>query len=338
MSKAILPDLGSLFMVGIPGKGLDPSTINLVEEFHIHNFILFTHNVESKVQLQALCTSLSTLCLDNYLPAPLISIDQEGGSVTRLPPPFSQFADQRKIVKANAPTLALRDYAKTCATELKEVGINMNLAPVLDICPEGKGFFMEQRCLGDDPVLVGQYGSLVINEMQNAGVAACAKHFPGLGKAVPDPHRELPTVTTCRKEMAARDFLPFKAACDADVAAFMTSHTIYQDLDPQNPATLSPFILQNILRKHLGFSGLVITDDLEMGAIEANGSIEEAALTSFLAGADLLLICHDHDKIRRSFRHLSQGVQKGIIDVQTVNISIQRQSKVRRRFCANPQS
>jgi len=332
MPKNLSPALGSLLMIGLPGTVLDASTIDLITNHAVHNFILFSRNVENPNQLRELCTALRSLCQQNSLPAPLISIDQEGGSVSRLPAPFSQFKDQRQIAEAHNCREGLQNYAVTCARELKDVGINMNLAPVLDVCPPGEGFFMEQRCLGQDPAIVAQHGRLVIQEMQGAGIAACAKHFPGLGKSLPDPHQVLPTVTAGRQELASCDFLPFKAAAEADVAAFMTSHTIYQDLDPVRPATLSPLILKDILRKELGYTGLVITDDLEMGAIEENGAIADAALASFMAGADLLLICHNHQKIRDSINALTKGFEEGQINPNDVKLALSRQEKVRKRF------
>jgi len=332
MPKNSTAALGSLLMIGIPGTVLDESTIDLVTNHAVHNFILFSRNVADPQQLRELCAALYRLCRQNNLPAPLISIDQEGGSVSRLPAPFSQYRDQRRIAESSNCQEGLRDYAVTCARELKDVGINMNLAPVLDVCPTGEGFFMEQRCLGQDPAIVAKYGCLVIQEMQGAGLAACAKHFPGLGKSLPDPHQELPTVTAGQDELASCDFLPFKAAAEADVAAFMTSHTIYQDLDPMKPATLSPLILKDLLRTQLNYNGLVITDDLEMGAIAENGAVADAALASFLAGADLLLICHNHKKIRASIDALTKGYKKGLISTKDLALALERQEKVRKRF------
>jgi beta-N-acetylhexosaminidase len=133
--------------------------------------------------------------------------------------------------------------------------------------------------------------------MQAHGIAACAKHFPGLGAAVVDPHLKLPYVAKPEPELRAQDILPFQQAVAAGVASIMTSHTIYQHLDLESPATLSKIILTDLLRNDLGYDGVVITDDLEMGAIEKEGDLGQAALQAFAAGADLLLICHSHEKV-----------------------------------------
>lgn len=332
MFKTTASALGGLFMVGIPGKRLDESTRDLIEKDGIHNFILFTRNVGGREQLKELCTALKETCLANDLPSPLISIDQEGGSVTRLPPPFSQFPDQRQLAEAGNCEVLLRQYARTCAWELKDVGVNMNLAPVLDVCPTGQGYFMEKRCLGAEPEQVANLGLLVVHEMQKEGVAACAKHFPGLGRAVLDPHLELPFVSSSRESLVAGDFIPFKAACEAGVAACMTSHAIYEQLDIKRPATLSRVVLHDILRKEIGYTGLIITDDLEMGAIERTDYGENAALRAFLAGADLMLICQDHKKVRKALDAFYKAFQKGVFEMESVHQSLSKQNEVRNQY------
>jgi beta-N-acetylhexosaminidase len=325
-------NFGKYFMVGIPGLVLDSSTEDLVRTQGIHNFIIFSRNVESPDQLRKLCQDLNAACQDYGLPLPFISIDQEGGTVARLLEPFTQFKDARVLAESGEPEKELAAFARTCAKDLINVGINMNLAPVLDICPSGKGFFMEHRSLGNDPYKVGELGCLVIDEMQKLGVAACGKHFPGLGAAKLDPHLQLPTVSKKHEEIVGGDLIPFQQAMAAGVAAIMTSHTIYSDIDDGIPATLSPFILSTMAREQLGYDGLIITDDLEMGAIENEGSIHEAAVKSFVAGADILLICHDHDKIRRSFTAFEEAVDEGVISADRLQDSSRRIDSAHKLF------
>ena len=289
--------LGQLFMVGLPEVELDDSTCRLIEEFRINNFIYFKRNVESPKQLKKLSGDLHRACVQNNLGPPLIAIDQEGGTVARLGPPFTQFPDARVLAQAENPEYALSEYARVCSSELIDIGVNYNLAPVLDVCEAEKEYFMEKRSLGGDPELVGRLGIHVIREMQAHGIAACAKHFPGLGAAVVDPHFQLPLVVKSEAEIHAQDIIPFERAVAAGVASIMTSHTIYQHLDPESPATLSKKILTGLLRHDLGYDGVIITDDLEMGAIENEGDLGQAALQAFAAGADLLLICHSHEKV-----------------------------------------
>lgn len=321
---------GHLFMVGLPGLECDDSTLQLIRDEKIHNFILFRRNVRDKAQLARLCADLRGACREHGLPAPLISIDQEGGSVARLSAPFTVFPDQRVLAEDEAPEEKVRGYALTCARELREIGVNMNLAPVLDVCPNGQGFFMERRCLGNDAERVAALGAMVIETMQREKVAACAKHFPGLGMAALDPHLDLPLVDLPRDRFAEVDLIPFRRAKEAGVAAFMTSHAVYPAFGNELPGTLSREIVHDFLRVTLGYHGLVITDDLEMGAIEQFMPFPKAALQAFVAGADILLACHDHQKIRAALAAIGGALENGILDSQAIGTSLQRQVDVLR--------
>jgi beta-N-acetylhexosaminidase len=327
-----LSDIGQLFMAGLPGQELDISTKRLIDEFHINNFIYFKRNVESPEQLRKLSADLRQACFENNLPAPLIAIDQEGGTVTRLGPPFTQFPDARDLAGSQDPETALADYAMTCARELLDIGVNMNLAPVLDVCAAGRDLFMERRALGSDPAEVGRLGALIIRQMQSMGVAACGKHFPGLGAATVDPHYKLPRVSSSRANVRSIDIPPFEAAIAAGVAAIMTSHTVYKHIDPDRPATLSAPILSGILRKEMGYHGIIVTDDLEMGAIENEGNLDRAALQALEAGADLLLICHSHDKVINAFEYLHESAKNKTVLLERVKESRERIKQVRQKF------
>ena len=323
---------GHVFMVGMPGLELDDSTRQLISRDKIHNFILFKRNVGNKEQLKRLCSDLKSACLESGLPEPLISIDQEGGSVARLAEPFTVFPDQRVLAEDSSPEDKLREFAVTCARELREIGVNMNLAPVLDICPRDHGLFMERRCLGNDPEVVAELGAVVIEAMEVAGVAACAKHFPGLGMAELDPHLELPVVDLPRSHFDEAELVPFRRAKEAGVASFMTSHAMYMDFGEELPGTLSREIVHVYIREKIGYQGLVITDDLEMGAIEQFMPFAKATLQAFMAGADLLLICHDHEKIRAALKEMRKALDVGIITGEAISTSLQRQVDVLRRF------
>ena len=331
-STRLVLSLGQLFMVGLPGFVLDDSTRRLIEEFRINNFIYFKRNVESPEQLKKLSEDLHKACIQNNLGPPLIAIDQEGGSVTRLAPPFTQFPDARVLAESENPENALGDFARVCSRELRDIGVNYNLAPVLDVCDAGKEYFMEKRSLGGDPEVVGKLSTHVIGEMQARGIAACAKHFPGLGAAVVDPHLELPYVPKTEPDIRAQDILPFQQAVAAGVASIMTSHTIYHHLDPDNPATLSKKILTGLLRIELGYDGVIITDDLEMGAIENEGDLGEAALQAFAAGADLLLICQSHEKAIDALKKTARAITEHPEMLARTQESIRRVTAMRETF------
>jgi beta-N-acetylhexosaminidase len=331
MSESPTPS-GALLMIGLPGLTLDDSTRELIRAHGVNSFILFRRNVHDQQQLQKLCADLAVASLTATGFWPLIGIDQEGGSVTRLPDPWTVFPDQRQLAEGEAPEKALTDYAATCARELLATGINFNLAPVLDVAPAGNECFMERRALGGDPETVARLGCLVIEEMQRGGLAACGKHFPGLGAARLDPHHQGFAIDKTRQALEAADLSPFRAAIAAGVAALMTSHTVYPALDPERPATLSPAILTGLLREELGYDGLLLTDDLEMGAIENERGAAEAAVLALKAGADLLLVCQSHDKAREVTAALDAARAGGLIDESRVTRARQRIDRVRRAF------
>ncbi len=306
-----LADFGSLFMVGLPGYELDDSTRHLIDEYGVNHFIYFKRNVESEAQLARLSDDLIHYCRERGLAEPLISIDQEGGTVARLPEPFAQFDDARVYGDGPDPRRDLKGYTRLCSRDLKRTGINMNFAPVLDVCPRGQDCFMEYRSLGEDPERVAELGVFVINEFQKNGIAACAKHFPGLGEAVIDPHLQLPVVSDSWEKIKSCDLLPFQRAINAGVASVMTSHVLYENIDPENLATFSPKILNDLLRDQMGYEGMVVSDDLEMGAVENDIGVPEASVRAFKAGVDLLLICHDHDKVKEAVSLLHQAYLKG---------------------------
>jgi beta-N-acetylhexosaminidase len=323
---------GALLMIGLPGPELDDSTRELIRSQGVNNFILFRRNVVDPPQLGKLCDDLSQACREQTGRPALIAIDQEGGSVTRLPPPWRQFPDQRLLAESIEPATALADYAASCGAELLACGINFNFAPVLDVAPTGEGFFMTRRSLGGQAETVAHLGALVIKEMQQAGVAACGKHFPGLGSARLDPHQVGFAIGKGRARLEAEDLPPFRAAIAAGVAAIMTSHTIYPELDRERPATLSPRILTDLLRGELGYDGLVVTDDLEMGAIENAMTVAEAARLALVAGADLLLICKEHDKVRTTIAGLDQARAEGTVPEERVAEAADRIERVREDY------
>lgn len=327
---------GHLFMIGLPGTELDKSTRQLINEHSIHNFIIFRRNVKSKQQLQSLCAALQEACRQSGLPRPLISIDQEGGPVARLPKPFTQFPAMHELSGAPNHKNLLAEYAATCARELREVGINMNLAPVLDICPSDQDLFMEERSLGGEAQQVAELGHLLITGLQGAGVAACAKHFPGLGAATLDPHKELPEVDLPLSYFTKEGLAPFRLAAAIGTAAFMTSHAVYNAIAPQVPGTLSPKVVRELIRDECGYEGLIITDDLEMGAIELFMPFPRAVLQALLAGADLLLICHDHNKVQTALRELEKARKAGRISNDIIRDSLLRQQDLLRRFSCGP--
>ncbi|MEJ2270333.1 MAG: glycoside hydrolase family 3 N-terminal domain-containing protein, partial [Desulfobulbaceae bacterium] len=281
-------------------------------------------------QLAQLTHDIQTLALQELGRPLLLAVDQEGGSVARMGPPFSQIPDAVSLGRGGCESV--RRYSRLTAREMFQVGLNLNLAPVLDVNTSGAAGVMERRSFGDDPSLVTQCGIAAISATQDENIMATAKHFPGLGRAHNDPHHDLPVVSAEGEELERTDLPPFSAAIQADVACVMTSHTLYPALDPENPGTFSPTILRNLLRAQLGFDGVLITDDLEMGAIEKEGDLGHAALQAFAAGADLLLICHSHEKVVAAFKKTAAAItQKPELAIR-MQESLERVQVMREKF------
>jgi len=287
---------GQRLMAGFEGSRLDRDLQGLIADLQVGGLILFRRNIESPRQLADLCRSAQHWARDCGLPPLFMAIDQEGGQVARLGPPFTQFAGNP----------AMRDvadaarFAQITATELASVGINMNLAPVLDAVPTGSDSIMAQRAFGSDPQWVARLGETVIAGLQARGVMAVAKHFPGIGRTHLDSHMDLPFLDADLGSLEDYDLIPFQAAIQNQVAGIMLSHILYRRLDPQWPASLSKSIARDLLRKRMGFKGAVLTDDLEMGAITRHYGFNAAIRQVLRADIDVALICRSAEKLRQA--------------------------------------
>jgi beta-N-acetylhexosaminidase len=249
-------------------------------------------------------------------------------------PPFTQIPDAVSLGRSGCESV--RHYSRLTAREMFQVGLNLNLAPVLDVNTSDAAGVMERRSFGDDPSLVTQCGIAAISATQDENIMATAKHFPGLGRAHSDPHHDLPVVSADEEELEHTDLPPFSAAIQADVACVMTSHTLYPALDPENPGTFSPTILRNLLRAQLGFDGVLITDDLEMGAVVERYSQADAPIAALQAGADLLLVCNDLEKMHLTAEVVLNGLNSGLLDPQDLALSLNRVAKLRKTYLEPP--
>jgi beta-N-acetylhexosaminidase len=324
--------IGQLFMAGIPGKTLDSGTEALIRDYNLGGAILFSRNIEDPEQLAKLCRDLQDAAM-KYQNIPLfLSVDQEGGRVARLREPFTLFPGNEAIGKDENPLEKANEFGLTTAREMKLVGLNMDMAPVMDVQQGEPEKHLVGRPFGADPKKVGELGGAVIDSLQENGVMAVAKHFPGLGRAPLDPHLELPTIESDIEEMKSVNLPPFGAAIKREVSSIMTSHAIYPSLDPDLPATLSPRVLERLLRKKMSFNGLVITDDLEMGAIAKQWGVAEGASASFEAGADILLICKDQNYIGESLKLIRRKLLKGEIPLNRLHESNERIQRAKNKF------
>lgn len=324
--------VGQLFMTGIPGPRLDEETEALIRDYNPAGIILFSRNIEDPVQLANLCMDLQDKAITYHGLPLMLAIDQEGGRVSRLGEPFTRFPGNAAIGGEEDPIERAREFGLITAKEMKMVGLNMNLAPVVDVGRGDLEKHLEGRIFGEDPQAVAMLGKTVVKYLQDNGVMAVAKHFPGLGRASLDPHYHLPRIDADLKEMEEINLPPFVAAMDGGVSAIMTSHAIYPALDSERPATLSPAILTQLLREKMNFDGLIMTDDLEMGAIAEHWGVEEGAAAAFEAGADILLICKHQKNCLRSLNLIRGKLLREEIPFQRLTQSTERIGRVRSRL------
>lgn len=252
-------------------------------------YILFGRNVESRMQLRALTDELRALHGRDRL---LISIDQEGGRVARMKPPEWEafppgevFAELWNVAPASAIEAA-RVNAEALGHDLAEVGVTVDYLPLLDVRQPGAHDVIGDRALGCEPMQVAALGRAILDGLARAGVAGCVKHMPGHGRAGADSHKELPTVEASEAELES-DLRPFRTLADAGIG--MTAHVRYTAWDAENPGTQSPFVIDEIIRKRIGFTGLLLTDDIDMEALD--GTVPERSERAIAAGCDVVLNC-----------------------------------------------
>lgn len=324
--------IGRLFMAGIPGPDLDPGTEDLIRNWGLGGVILFSRNIEGPGQVAKLCRELQKTSLRSSGIPLFLAVDQEGGRVARLRTPFREFPGQTAVGHGVEPVKEALEFARVTAHEMRLVGLNMDLTPVLDVPRGSPEKHLQGRTFSEDPDVVALLGRTVIKGLQENGIMAVGKHFPGLGGADRDPHKRLPEISLCSEEMKRTDIPPFKAAVEAGVTGIMSSHALYPSLDPEKPATLSGRILTGLLREDLGFQGLIITDDLEMGAISRGSGVVDGAMEAFQAGADILLVCADQQQVLKSMERLKTMLVTGEIELKRFRESLDRIARAKGRF------
>jgi len=312
--------VGQLFMIGFEGTRLSKKTIQLIKEYKIGGVILFRRNVEDPSQLFDLCKQIQSLSKDHPL---LIAVDHEGGRVCRLPPPFTQFPPSLALGRRKSYSLTY-SMAEVMGNELKAVGINMNMAPVLDVNTNPKNPVIGDRSFGESPTRVASLGLAVIVGLQDQGIIACGKHFPGHGDTSLDSHLKLPAVHHSFERLQEVDLKPFVHAISNRLSAMMTAHVLYPALDSKYPATLSKKITHTLLRHTLGFEGVVVSDDMEMGAISHHWERGKASVRAILAGVDLLLICHESKRQIEGMESVIRAVESGKIPKTRLEASVKR--------------
>ena len=315
--------IGQMMMIGIYGYEIDDNISFMLNQYHCGGIILYDRNMESKTQVKNFMVDLQTKSNENI---PLfIAIDEEGGRVVRMKSEITPAPSQEEIGNSGDPELA-KFWAESTAKELKFLGINVNFAPVADVgTPDTRSF-------SSDPSIVATFLDSATTGYENENFIYCLKHFPGIGKRISDPHQEISSIDVSRETLENEDISPFKFIIDnhpQDKFMIMVSHLKYPALDEENSATLSYEIMTNLLRKELNFNGIIITDDLEMGAVSNYNTFNDVGVKAVKAGADILLVCHDYQHEQEVYLGILEAVQNGDITEERINDSVRRILKVK---------
>jgi beta-N-acetylhexosaminidase len=327
--RALRHQVGQLLIAGFTGTSIPVELRALAREFSLAGIILFARNVSEPDQVADVARQAQELATDMPL---WVSVDQEGGRVARLKRPFTEWPPMLTLGRSGDIGLARR-FAQALATELGAIGVTLDFAPVLDVLTNPTNPVIGDRALAEDATMVGRLGTVIIEELQRAGIAACGKHFPGHGDTSVDSHLDLPVVEHPPDRLRAVEFEPFRAAIRAEVAALMTCHVLVPAFDEVRPATLSPRIVQPLLREELGFDGVIFTDDMEMKAVSARYAVPDAAADAIAAGCDTVLICSGNADLQAAaLESIVHAVEAEQLSYVRVTDAIARQRKMKDRF------
>lgn len=333
-SMSLEEKIGQMMMVGFEGLLPGPEITSAIQEKHIGAVILFGRNIESHEQVAGSNAALQTLAVQANQPVKLmIAIDQEGGATRRftdIGPYYSEPMIGEMGYTAAPP--AAQQQASSAARDLKRLGFNTNLAPVVDVS-DGWGSIMDGRSYGSDSELVAELGGMAVRGYNNATTISCPKHFPGHGSADGDSEEILPAVDLSLEAIEQSELPPFQKVIEEGAPMIMVAHLAVSALDATGtPASLSKPIVTDLLRKNMAFPGVIITDDLEMGAITENMGVGEAAVAAVAAGNDMIIVGHTTEKQLEAWDALLAAVKSGKLKEDDINKSVTRIIDMKKKY------
>ncbi|WP_420800289.1 beta-N-acetylhexosaminidase [Neobacillus terrae] len=333
ISKLSLEDkIGQMILAGVSGTTMDANAKQLIGQFHLGGIIFYKYNFETPAQVIQLVNQLKS---GNSSSLPLLlGVDQEGGRVTRLPGGLVNFPPNKQIGQVNNPDFSYK-VGTLLGKELKVFGLNLDFAPVLDINSNPNNPVIGDRSFGNNAEIVSKLGIQTMKGIQSQNVITTIKHFPGHGDTSVDSHLDLPIVNKSLKELKELELIPFERAINQGADVVMVAHILFPQLDKTNPGTMSKAVMTDLLRKQLGFTGVIITDDMTMGAITGHYDIGKAAVESVKAGSDIILVGHDYNNVVKIISSLKTAVQNGEISEQRLNESIERIIQLKRNYSIN---
>ena len=311
--------VGQLLMIGIHGKTLNDDAKFMLNEYRVGGIILFDRNMESKDQVKSLITDINKTGKSAGLTPLFIGIDQEGGAVARMEDQLIKVPPAEELGKE--PIEQAVSLAKQSGTELKDLGFNINFAPVADLgLTYGRSF-------STNPDDVVRYTSAVGKAYDEAGLWYSYKHFPGIGKTDVDLHADTSVVPVSKETLLNEDtkvFVDLIKQSKPNTYAIMVSHAMYPQIDADHPSSLSKAIITDWLRKDMGYNGVVVTDDMDMGALAKHYTFGDMAVQSILAGSDILLVCHEYEHMQEAYNGLMKAVKDGSISKERLDESVKR--------------
>lgn len=325
--------IGQLVVSGFYGTSLDENILKLIKEDKISGVILFNRNVKDSNTLLSLNNSLKESNKNNQLPL-FISVDEEGGLVTRMPKDIKRLPTNKYIGSLNNKDLSYK-VGEILGEQLSYFGFNMNFAPVLDINSNPNNPVIGDRSFGNNKDTVAILGTSTMKGIQSKNIISVVKHFPGHGDTSVDSHVNLPVVNYDINRLKSFEFVPFKTAIQNGADAIMVGHILLPKIDSKYPSSMSYEIVTNILRKDLGFNGLVVSDDMTMGAITKNYSIEEASIKAINAGVDLLLVCQKYENTENVLKALKEAALNGTISKERLDNALYNIISIKKKYLLN---
>lgn len=330
-SMTLEQKIGQLFIVGFEGDIINDEIIDLVKNQEVGGLIYFSRNVVDSNQIITLNNEIKAIKKDIPL---FISVDEEGGVVSRVPDEFLKLPSSGYIGKFDDENLSY-NIGSIISKELKSLGFNMDFAPVLDIDSNPNNTVIGERAFGNNADIVSKLGIKTMEGLRDGGIIPVVKHFPGHGDTDIDSHYGLPIVTKTLEELNNLEFIPFKNAIENGADVVMVSSIILSSIDSEYPATMSKKVTTDILRNKLNFDGVIATDDMTMGAIMDNYNLTDAVIMAINAGNDLILVCHGYDDIIKSISAVKDAVSSNIISEERIDESVYRILKLKEKYRVN---
>jgi len=314
--------IGQMIMIGVDGTSMDQTAERLIKDRHIGGVIFYKDNISTIGDAVKFVNDLKAANDKGAAPL-LLGVDQEGGIINRMPADFEAIPDSRAVGKSNDASLA-KELGGLLADELRVMGLNLNFAPVLDINSNPKNPVIGARSFGNNAEIVTKMGVAEMQGMQEAGMIAAVKHFPGHGDTSVDSHRDLPVVNKSLEELQKFEWVPFRSAIEGGADVVMAAHILFPRIDNEVPASLSKVIIGDELRGTLGYDGVVITDEMTMGAIADHYGIVNGSLKAILAGSDIVMVAHEYSNMQSVYDKLLKSAKDGTLSEQRIDESVRR--------------